>query len=106
MDNVKLQYIIEILKQGDGGQKAVQELEKLQQAGDKTGTALESLAKKAEAFLSIWTVEHFLEDSARVFLENEKAVARLDAALATTGQRSDAVKKQFIELSKSLENLT
>jgi hypothetical protein len=106
MDNVKLQYVIEILKQGDGGQKAVQELEKLQQAGDKTGTALDSLAKKAEAFLSIWTVEHFLEDSARVFLENEKAVARLDAALATTGQRSDAVKKQFIELSKSLENLT
>src|SRR3954471_5579833 len=105
MDSQKIDYIIEFLTKGDT-QKAVTELQKLQGVSEKTTSSMSTLAATATRLVGALAIEEFVRRSVVEFMEAEKAVSKLEAALRSTGQYTPEISKHFRELAESLEKTT
>ena len=105
-DKQKVEYIIELLKQGDGGEKAAQELEKLGKQGDKTESALSRLTGTAKGFFAALGGVVLLEKALGQFVEAEQAVQRLDGALKSSGQYTKEYSEEMQGLADSLSKVT
>lgn len=104
-DNTKLQYIVELLTQGDT-KKATEELKKLGQAGDSATTAFGGLRSGALAAFAALGGTAFIRQSIDAFLEQERAIAKLNAALRSTGQLTPEISEEMIALSESLAQVS
>ena len=101
-DNTKLQYIIELLTQGDA-KKAAAELEALKKSGDGAATAFGGLkAGAVAAFAALGGATAFIKESIDAFLEQERAISKLNAALKSTGQFTPEVSEEMIALSEAM----
>jgi hypothetical protein len=87
MDDAKVQYVIELLKQGSGATDATQDLKKLQEQSEKTSGSFEKLRGSAEKLLSFFGAEIVLREALDKFIEAEKVNSKLEAALRTTNRR-------------------
>jgi hypothetical protein len=100
-DNTKLQYIIELLTQGDT-KKAQQEMEAL----NKTSKgATEGVAALTGGFGKLFAVlggVALIHQSIDAFIEQEKAIAKLNAALKSTDQYTEALSKQMQDLAEQM----
>lgn len=104
-DNTKLQYIVELLTQGDT-KKATEELKKLGAAGSGAATSMDSLKSGALAAFAALGGVSFIRQSIEAFLEQERAVAKLNAALRSTGQLTPELTEEMVALSESLAQVS
>ena len=86
-DNTKLQYIVELLTQGDT-KKAADELGKLAKATDGASKGMTSATDSAKQLFAFLGGSALIKDSLDKFLEAERGVNALNAALIQT--RNDA----------------
>lgn len=101
-DNTKLQYIIELLTQGDAKQ-ATAELEKLKKSGEGATSMFGGLKAGALAALAaIGGGTAFIKESIDAFLEQEQAIAKLNAALKSTAQFTPELSEEMIALSEAM----
>lgn len=104
-DNTKLQYIVELLTQGDT-KKATDELKKLEAQGGKTSDIVGGLQKSFLALYAAIGGTQFIASAINEFLEAERAAAKLNAALQATNQFTPELVKQFRDLADSLSDVS
>ncbi len=104
-DNTKLQYIVELLTQGDT-KRATEELNKLQQAGGLTNSAMAGLQRTVLGLYAAFGGTQFIMQSIDAFLEAERSVAKLNAALQSTNQFTPETSKQFQALAEQLAQVS
>ncbi len=105
MPEDKVQVIVELIKKGELG-SAVDELEKLAKSGAKSSMTMEDLAKKARNAFAVFGGVSLLKAALNEFVESEKAVARLNAALRSTGQYTPETSRQLREMADSIKEIT
>ena len=106
MAELKTQYIIELLRQGQGAVQAEKELRDVQRqmasTSDIARTLTRSLAQLGLGF-SIGAIVH---ESMRAFSESELAITKLNGALRASGQFSEGYSKELQNLASELEKVT
>ena len=100
-DNTKLQYIVELLTQGDTA-KARDEFDKLKTSAKGAGESVNALSANATTLFAALGGVALIHQSVEAFIEQEKAIAKLNAALKSTNQFTPELSKQMIELSKAM----
>jgi len=100
-DNTKLQYIVELLTQGDTA-KAVNELNKLKGASDKAGAGLADVTKGAKELFAFLGGAALVRESVAKFLEAERGVNALNYALEQTGNFTPKVRDEVLALAEAL----
>jgi ribosome-binding factor A len=104
-DNLTFQYIVELIKKGDFS-SAASEFDKLQKGAEKAGGAMEKMKAGAEKLLAFFGAELVLKEAFNEFLEGEKAVSKLDAALRSSGQTTAEYRKEVDGLIEKFKELT
>jgi hypothetical protein len=87
MEQQKLQYVIEILKQGDA-QGAIKELQGLETQGGKAADSMGKLASTAKIVVGLFAGGMLFRDAIRAFEDKERAVRLLDGSLMAAGKHS------------------
>lgn len=100
-DNTKLQYIVELLTQGDT-KKATEELKKLETAGKGSSTAISGITAGFGRLFAVMGGMTLVSRSVEAFLEQEKAVAKLNAALKAAGEFTPELSEEMIKLSEAM----
>lgn len=100
-DNTKLQYIVELLTQGDT-KKATDELNKLNKAGKDAATGIGGLQTGFAKLFAFIGGAQFIKQSIDAFVEQEKAVAKLNAALKVSGQYTPELSEEMQKLSEAM----
>jgi hypothetical protein len=100
MDNTKVQYIIELLKQGDT-KGAIDDLKGLNDQAGRTEAGMKELGRTAGEALA--TIGSALAVRAAIdgYVEYEKVVARLNGTLKATGQDSADFRAELKEQAKA-----
>lgn len=104
-DNTKLQYIVELLTQGDTS-KAVSELNKLNATSKTTASSMTEIGTQFKAAFAIIAGSQFINQSINAFLEQERAIAKVNAALKATAQFTPEVSKEMQELAGAMAQVS
>jgi hypothetical protein len=108
METQKLQYIIELLKTGDGASKAAQELEKLDHAQGKAAASSESLTAGTKRFygaIAALIGAGFIKRCLNEFGEWERAVHLLNGSLVASGNFTEGYSVELQGLAKSVADV-
>jgi len=105
LDNQTLQYIIEFLTAGDTG-KAVEELRKLQEQGEKTSSTMEKLKSAGEKLVAFFGAELVLREALDKFIEAEQVTSKLETALRKLGDQGEETRKVVGDLVDELKEMT
>src|SRR5882672_2475642 len=100
-DNQKLQYIVELLTQGDT-KKAQEEFDKLNKSAGSASTGVGELTKGFGALFASLGGISLVHQSVEAFIEQEKAIAKLNAALKSTGDYTPELAKQMEDLADQM----
>ncbi len=98
MDN-KVNIIFELLKKGSGAQDAASDLKHVSESANESAESLEHLKQGFEKLIATFAVEKFLEHSVEAFLEFDKALAKLNGALQSSGQFSEAYSEELEKMA-------
>ena len=108
-DDLKTQYVVEVLKQGEGAAQAERDLNQLNATKQKSigiatqlGNAYRFLAGSIIAGVLIREIRA----SIRAFGEQEIAVAKLNGTLRASGQFTEEYSKELQTLASSLQNVS
>jgi len=100
-DNTKLQYIVELLTQGDT-KKAADELGKLAKATDGASKGMTSATDSAKQLFAFLGGSALIKDSLDKFLEAERGVNALNAALIQTRNDAPGALAEVLALADAL----
>lgn len=106
MPDYKAQIAVDIIRTGEGGKQAVDELKQVEGAAKNTATGFKELAAVGAAALAAIGGTRFLKDCATDALEAESANKRLGIALKNAGLTSSETKREMIELADRVRDLT
>src|SRR5262245_17259942 len=99
-NETKFQYVIELLTQGDTT-RAAAELKKLEKAGTGVTSAFGG-AKAGFAALIGVLGSAVIKESIDAFVEQERAVSKLNAALKSTGEFTPQLSDELQKLSEQM----
>lgn len=105
MADEKLKYIVELLTQGDTT-KAVNELNKLNAAGAKTSQGMMDIGRQFKTAFAAIAGSALINQSIEAFLEQERAVAKLNAALKSLGEFTPELSDEMQKLAESLSQVS
>ena len=111
--DLKLKYIVEVLKQGSGAKDAATDFEKLGASAGKAESGVGGMAagalKAARAFAALVVVQQivdFVVDSTRAFEAAERAAKQLDGTLRALGRYTPELSGYLKQLASDLEDAT
>ena len=112
-DSTKLDYVVRILKEGQGGTEAARDLEKVQAAAGKTDTSLAAVAgtaiKAVKAFAALMVVQQVIgvfTSAIREFEAADRAAKQLDGTLRSLGRYTPELSGYLKQLANELEAAT
>ena len=100
-DNTKLQYIVELLTQGDT-KRATEELTKLGAAGKSAGTGMNTATAGAKQLFAFLGGSALIMESVGKFLEAERGINALNYALEQTKNNAPGVRDAILQMAEAL----
>jgi hypothetical protein len=106
MADQKVEYIIELLKKGSGATDAANDLSKVEKKGKDAATSLATLGREAKAAFAAFGGYALIQSSLNAFIESERAIAKLNQALVSTGRFSKDLSEDLQALAKDFQDVT
>lgn len=106
MNDQRVQIIIELLKQGEGGQVAARDLMALEAQARKTDERVGQLGDTLKKVAAAVATSLVVKSSVQAFAEQEQAIAKANGVLKASGQFSRAYAQELQDLATGLQAVT
>lgn len=102
MADERVEYLIQISKQGDGAKQAKKDLDELKTSSSAASVGLQAVGKSFLAAAAAYATTGFVRSAIREFAEAEKAVAKLNSTLRATQQLNAGVSDRLQGVAKNI----
>ena len=87
MADARVEYLIEILKAGDGARQAAADLKSIEGASVQSNTALTTLSSSWRTMLGLFAATAAIRESVGAFLQQSSALSRLKEISGATARQ-------------------